>query len=237
MKKYILLVLLFFSWQHSTDAQEEKTYYRIMSAKSSFAGKCIQDNSNVSGAEDFLIEDWKDGNRRQEWELIPAEDGSTPTYYIRNRNSRRFIGQGTELVDKFYYTQSTPALSTSPKWTITDIGDGIVTINTTDEYGVVRFLNAADLKKSPERIYTAKTAKKSGFAWRIVDAKTDPTAISETTIKGTKVSVLDGHIIVAGTDNYEIRDLQGRNIDRKKRLSKGIYIVTTKEKSYKVLIK
>ncbi len=237
MKKYILTALLLLSWQHYADAQGEKTYYRIMSAKSSFAGKCIQDHSNVSGADDFLIEDWQEGNKRQEWELIPSEDNGATTYYIRNRNSRRYIGQGTELVDKFYYTQSTAALSTSPKWTITDIGDGIVTISTTDEYGVIRFLNAADLKKSPERIYSAKTAKKTGSAWRIIDAKADPTAISETTIKGDKVSVLNGHIIVAGTDDYEIRDLQGRNIDREKRLPKGIYIVTTKEKSYKVLIK
>ncbi len=238
MKKYLLIALLFYYYGLSAEAQEEKTYYRIMSAKPSFAGKCIQDHSNTNGADDYLIEDWNANNKRQEWDLIPADDNDNTLYYIRNRNSRRYIGQATTLVDnKYYYTASTPALSSSPKWTVTDIGDGMVTFSTTDEYGVIRFLNAADIKKSPERIYSTKAAKKTGFAWRIINAKADPTAIKSQTDKSIKVSALNGHIIVAGTDDYTISDLQGRSISPDSRLQKGVYIVTTKEESFKVLIK
>lgn len=238
MKKYPLIALLLFFYGFSAEAQEEKTYYRIMSAKPSFAGKCIQDHSNTSGADDYLIEDWEKDNKRQEWDLIPADDNDKTLYYIRNRNSRRYIGQVTTLVDdKYYYTASTPALSSSPKWTVTDIGDDMVTFSTTDEYGVVRFLNAADLKKSPERIYSPKAAKKTGFAWKIIDAQTDPTAINSQISQKTKVSTLNGHIIVSGTDDYTISDLQGRSISPDNRLPKGVYIVTTKDESFKVLIK
>lgn len=236
MRRFVLSAVLLFLWTMQAVAEEEKTYYRIMSAKTTFAGKCIQDHTNNSnGADDFLIEDWDADNRRQEWELIPAADSAQ--YYIRNRATRKYIGQATTLVNKFYYTQLGTMQTNSPAWTVTDIGDGLVTFNMTDEYGVVRFLNAADTSKSPERIYSAKSSKKSGFAWRLVDATADPTAIGGIKAENVTVAVLSNKIVVNGCNDYTVHDMQGRQVSGGKRMAKGIYIVTAKGKSFKVLIK
>ena len=236
MKKTFIIAALTFCCHHLLFAQTEKTYYRIMSAKSEFKNKCIEDHTNIlNGTDDFIINDWEAGNLKQEWELIPNSDSTS--FYIRNRNSRRFIGNTTSIVnDKFFYTQNSITQSSSPTWTLTTLNNGQILISTQDPYGATRFLNATNTSRNPERIYILNNAQSTGFAWYIIDASIDPTAVKDVAESPIKVSVINRQIIVSGSREFSVFNLLGQPVPTDRELIDGIYLVKVKDRIFKISI-
>ena len=236
MKKTFIIAALTFCCHHLLFAQTEKTYYRIMSAKSEFKDKCIEDHTNNSnGSDDYLINDWEAGNLNQEWELIPNSDSTS--FYIRNRYSRRFIGNTTSVVnERFFYTPNGLTQSSSPTWTLTALDNGQTLISTQDPFGATRFLNATNTSHSPERIYILNNAKNTGFAWYIIDASIDPTAVKDVVESPIKVSVLNRQIIVSGSRKFSVFNLQGHPVPTDRELIDGIYLVKVKDHVFKISI-
>lgn len=214
------------------------TYYRIMSAKHTFSNYCIQDNTNNNnGSNDFLISEVDSSDVHQHWMIIPNAD--TSAYYIRNRYSKRYIGQSYIITNNFYYAQNAAVESTAAAWRILPIKDDQVAFCTTDEYGVSRFLNAADITAdTPDKISYTSTAVSSGFAWIVVNILTGTTGISKTLADKTPpVFVLGHQIIVNGTNKYRILDMSGRTLPNGSTLPRGIYIVIVNGQSYKIFVK
>ena len=236
MKKTLIIAALTFCCHHLLFAQTEKTYYRIMSAKSEFKNKCIEDHTNIlNGTDAFIINDWEAGTLKQEWELIPNSDSTS--FYIRNRNSRRFIGNTTSIVnDKFFYTQNSITQSSSPTWTLTTLNNGQILISTQDPYGATRFLNATNTSRNPERIYILNNAQSTGFAWYIIDASIDPTAVKDVAESPIKVSVINRQIIVSGSREFSVFNLLGQPVPTDRELIDGIYLVKVKDRIFKISI-
>jgi len=240
MKKLIIILVslvgLFYTENTWAQTASESTYYRIMSAKHTFSTRCIQDNTNNNdGSNDFLISEVDSSDLHQEWMLIPNED--TTAYYIRNHYSMRYIGQSTVITNNFYYTQNASIQSSAAQWRIIPIKDNQVTFSTTDDFGVTRFLNAADITiDTPDKISYVSTAASSGFAWIIVNTNT--TGINKVLAnKEVNVFVLGHQIIINGTNSYRIYDILGRTMQNGSNLPQGIYIVSTGGLSFKVFVK
>lgn len=242
MKKLIIILAslagLFCTENSYAQTSSETTYYRIMSAKHTFSTCCIQDNSsNSNGSNDFLISVVDSSDLHQQWMLIPNQDSTA--FYIRNRYSNRYIGQSCVITNNFYYTQNAAIESTAAQWRITPIKDDQVAFSSIDEFGVTRFLNAADITaNTPDKISYISTSGYSGFAWIIVKINSGTTDLKKVSAnKDANVFVLGRQIIVNGTNNYCIYDISGRTMQQGQALPHGIYIVSTHGQSFKVFVK
>ncbi|MDD4760485.1 MAG: hypothetical protein PHU66_06705 [Bacteroidaceae bacterium] len=242
MKKLIIILAslagLFCSINIYAQTSSGTTYYRIMSAKHTFSTCCIQDNSsNSNGGNDFLISVVDSSNLHQQWMLIPNQDSTA--FYIRNCYSNRYIGQSYVITNNFYYTQDAAIESTAAQWRITPIKEDQVAFSSIDEFGVTRFLNAADLTAdTPDKISYISTSGYSGFAWILVKINTGTTGLNNVSLnKDINVSVLGRQIIVNGTNDYRIYDISGRAMQNGQILPHGIYIVSTHGQSFKVFVK
>lgn len=240
MRKYnflfAVLGVLLYSGTLVAQSTAAKTYYRILSAKPAFADCCIQDNSgNNNGSDDFLITAVNASSLLQQWELIPNED--TTAYYIRNRVSKRYIGTSSVLTGKFYWTQNTISLALNPAWTMIKLKESQVALRTVDEFGVSRFLNAADTTANmPDRISSISYKQNTGFAWIIEDASSSPSGVRDLS-KDIRVSVVGRQIMVSGTTDYRVYDSSGSIVSEASALERGFYIVLAEDEAFKIFIK
>ena len=222
------------------DYPEANNIYRIMRARSSYSKYCIEDmNRVVASITKYQVVPYEMDNHYQEWAFTPVPD-KTDVYKIRNRLSGYYLTPEVKTVDclkgTYGFVLGTKNAKDMIEWDVTPIEDGQVIISSIDQHGVRRYLCASDTTYAPTVISSIKQAKGSRLAWRLVDASLDPAGIGTAKTGKIHVSVLDGKIIVAGTDRYRLYDVQGRQLDPEKRLNKGTYIVTAAGDSHKVII-
>ncbi len=80
------------------------------------------------------------------------------------------------------------------------------------------------------------------MGWLVVSDNPNPNeevsvaGVSSSATSSLQVEVSDGHIIVKGTDSYSVYALNGMQMDKNARLSKGVYIVRTADQAVKVLV-
>lgn len=222
-------------------ATGEMTYYRIYSAKNEYQNKCIQDNNyGVNNQKyKFLVEDCATDNKNQFFKFIPdTSDGDTTKYFIQNALSSRYIINKTQQIYK-YFVYLNGYKSDATSFNVTHITKDQVLISATDEYGTARYLCASDSAlNSPESLVMSET-EGSSFAWHIAKVTNDPSAIisSQMDNNDISISVLNGQIVVAGTEDYNIYDLCGRKLPATGHRSHGIYIVHAGAKSFKVSVR
>ena len=75
------------------------------------------------------------------------------------------------------------------------------------------------------------------MGWLVVSDDLNPTGINETaTDQSINVYVENKHIVVEGTQSYEIFNVNGQSMNKNTSLSNGLYIVKTPKKVVKVLV-
>ena len=75
------------------------------------------------------------------------------------------------------------------------------------------------------------------MGWLVVSDDLNPTGINETTTdQSINVYVENKHIVVEGTQSYEIFNVNGQSMNKNTSLSNGLYIVKTPKKVVKVLV-
>ena len=117
----------------------------------------------------------------------------------------------------------------------TPVGDGQVTM-TYQEGTTTRYMLVGDTERSPE-IFEKKGHKDSSRAWLIYPSTAVPSDIH--TASGTQVSIqaVGRRIVVSGTSNYDVYDIQGRRVDSEAELLPGVYVVEAAGTVKNVLVK
>lgn len=220
----------------ATDENDQKIYYKIVSADPQYGKKCLEDNSATSGTSPykFLINDLADDNRYQEWELI-ADASADNKYYLRNRQSRRYVStKGTWVGQYMSAENATTKLSTDP-YEFIELTHDQVAIKYNDGASD-NYLFVADSTQSVPAFDEYSLAN-SRWAWVVSSPDGTPVSIKDITAgKDADITVENRRIKVNGTDRFEVFDIEGRQLDSKGTRQPGIYIVVVNNVAYKVAV-
>ena len=220
----------------ATGENAQKIYYKLVSADPQYGKKCLEDNSATSGTSKykFLINNLADDNRYQEWELI-ADADSDNKYYLRNRQSRKYVStKGTWVGQYMSAENATTKLSTDP-YEFVELTSGQVAIKYNDGASD-NYLFVADSTQSVPAFDEYSLAN-SRWAWVVSSADGTPVSIKDITAdKNAEISVENRQIKVNGTDRFEVFDIEGRQLDSKGTRQPGIYIVVVNNVAYKVAV-
>ena len=229
------------TWLSSAINLNTDSSYCIVNGYSSFTNICLQSNQTTENTTNFKYTFAKrePGNTAQEWQLIPVT-GDTSSFYIRNVQTHYYINALPQSGGSYYYTSPIISKLYAQPWTITELTNGQVLISCLDSYDIRYYMHATDTTSGTMPPFRSiRLSQNSRFAWNIILAGDSLINGITNVIYGNniKVTTLDNQIIVTGTDNYRVFDLQGINITSQKYFAKGIYLVATKEKTFKVSIK
>lgn len=215
------------------DSTGATIYYKIFSASPLYEGMCLQDNTRTDTQYPFGLAAHEAGSRQQEWTLVP---GTTEgTYLLKNRATYRFVAAAGNWVDAFFATGFAAKANAANQLLFTPVGDGQVTM-TYQEGTTTRYMLVGDTERGPE-IFEKKGHKDSSRAWLIYPSTAVPSDIH--TASGTQVSIqaVGRRIVVSGTSNYDVYDIQGRRVDSEAELLPGVYVVEAAGTVKNVLVK
>ena len=218
----------------ATDENDQKIYYKIVSADPQYGKKCLEDNSATSGTSKykFLINNLADDNRYQEWELI-ADADSDNKYYLRNRQSRKYVSTKGTWVDNYLSAENTTTKMSTDPYEFIELTHDQVAIKYNDGASD-NYLFVADSAQNVPTFDKYNLAD-SRWAWFVSDPNGTPVSIKDITAdKNAEISVENRQIKVNGTDRFEVFDIEGRQLDSKGTRQPGIYIVVVNNVAYKV---
>lgn len=225
------------------DADGNKLYYKIMSAATGYENKCIEDNIRNAGSNNYnyILNDTVSDNNFQQWQIVPNTIGRE-FYYVKNRRSMRYMKNEGVWAGTFIALEGggTNKYSTKP-FEFYAIGNNQVVIRYTDTDGSTHYLNAIDSGTVQINKIVLSRAQNTTYAWKVVNLDGTP-ATGIKSITGDNagrigIAVINRSIVVNGTDNYQIHDLQGRPVAKEAVLPAGTYIVNAEGRGYKVLVK
>jgi hypothetical protein len=219
----------------STD--ENQVWYYIASARPEYVNKGITDIVDQAHPHiKFAIETIDVNNDRQQWKVVKKNDITTDKrVHFINKATGHLIQTASVTSNWFNYTQYTRQTDGSNGWDTKFIGDGQFEIYAMENDGIVRYLNLASQSQQHPDLLEENT-KDTGFAWLFTKVG-DDTALKTQTPDQPCIYVKDKRIYVMESDDYTIRNTQGISIDRSANLSVGVYLITVREKTYKIIVK
>ena len=208
-----------------------ETWYSILSAKRGLENLALTDNSSENDDYPITANGFNQEDNSQQWKLV--KDESTNRIKIVSRKSGLHILTASSVIDKFNAT-SLGWVAKNPGFEYTYLGLGQYALYGTEEDNIVRYLGLQDIDGTQIELNTDNLVS-SDFAWTFKETGTG-TNVSGTSSGTVKITVADGHIIVTGTDEYQITSAQGMIMPKHAKLQKGIYIVSYNGQSTKVTI-
>lgn len=215
------------------DSDGNAIYYKIFSASPQYEGMCLQDDTRTNTQYPFGLASHEADNKYQEWILIP---GTTEgTYQLRNRGTWRYIATNGSWQDAFFSINYSAKASKDNEILFTSQGEGQITM-TYLQGTTTQFMLVGDTDRGPE-IFEKKGHKNTTRAWIIYPTNSVPSDV--TAAESTRVSIqaVGRHIVVNGTRNYDVYDIQGRRVDNETELLPGVYVVEAAGTVKNVLIK
>ena len=206
----------------------EVKQFHIFSACSELDGYCVEDVTRQSSVIPYRVMPLDMQSKLQQFNFVVVKK-DTSQYYIRNDSTYRYLKATPNLGSLLHPVQFATIRSDTKAFTVTAIeGTDQVLLGIEGDDGVMRYLSANDSTTMGTPVL-ADAVKDSRFAWRIVEASIDPTAIR--TLRGPAgrpvVRVEGRRILVGGDDSFQLFDLQGRRLNAALPQPPGIYMVHT----------
>ena len=203
------------------DANGATIYYKIFSAAPRNSGLCLQDESKNDGKYAYLLAEHETDNRYQEWQFVP---GDTPdTYLLRNRATYRYISTTGSWINTFFAITFATKKTFDNEILFTPIGDGQVTM--TYKNGVTtHYMLAGDSGAGPD-VFDGTNNFNTSRAWYVFPLGSVPTNVAEAKQGKVSIQAINRRIVVSGTHQYRVHDIQGREVEADSELLPGIYVV------------
>ncbi|MDL2323502.1 hypothetical protein LJC52_05915, partial [Bacteroidales bacterium OttesenSCG-928-A17] len=214
------------------------TWYYITNTMEGYTNKCMTDVTALSENVKFSVEDIDKTSEYQQWKVLRnSADPLDKKVQFVNKATNNIIQTNSVPYGLFTYIQYTTTFSESNGWNLNYIGDKQYEISGEETDGVVRYLFAADESFTFPEVYV-EGALNSAFSWEFVMVEGPGVGIDPIiTEDNIKVYVEDKKIVVKGTDDYRVWNIQGIQLVKDIRLSNGVYIVRLPNRSVKVLVK
>jgi hypothetical protein len=160
-----------------------------------------------------------------------------------NRATGNAIMTSSLLSGDYRYTQATGNPEESNGWYVSHLGEGQYEIYG-EEDGLMRYLNASSQDDDRPDRHKAGHSLNTGFAWIFADTVIpNATGIDDGHSAGmdkaasVRIYAAHGRIVVEGCSEYTVRNMQGNAVAADAVLPVGIYFVTARGKTTKVLVK
>ena len=216
------------------DVQGNVIYYKIFSAAPDCAGLCLTDNTaDVSTDYKYLMTGNEADNRYQEWRLIADETAGC--YHLRNRATYRYVSTSGTYVDIFYAITFATKKAIDNEILFTPIGDGQVTM-TYKNGTTTHYMLAGDSGAGPD-IFDGTSHYSTNRAWYVFPLGTVPVTAAEAKQGSVTIQAFNRRIVVSGTRDYRVYDIQGREVEADSELLPGIYVVEAEGEVKNVLVR
>ena len=204
--------------------------------KNAKTGKCLTDAVTATqGKAYFSLDDLKtDGKETQQWKLM-AKTGSRMNFI--NRATGNVIPTNTAL-DRYYYLQYAANPEESDGWNVSSIGENQYAVFSVNAAGTVNYWYSTTPDR-PTEAYPDDNVKNSAYAWMFSVADEEHlSGVTQPVIReNIRIYSSGKRIYVEGCDDYKIMTVVGTPVDRNENLPAGIYLVTVKGKTTKILVK
>ena len=206
-----------------------------MNIRNPKTGKYLTDAVSSAPGTNFTLEN-KDGSSfLQQWKMLSKENGNVD---FVNRATGNIISTETNL-NKYYYVDYTVNPAGSVGWKYAPTANNAVqyVVSSTDADGVTSYWNAATDGQTPDP-YSAGKAVNSTYTWIFSWVEEIYTALQPPAVPDNiRVYSANRRIYVEGCDEYKITAISGIQVRKNSELPLGIYLVTVKGKTTKILVK
>jgi hypothetical protein len=211
----------------------ETAWLGIQSVRSALSGKYL---TEVETAGDIqlamqdrnLIAD----NHRRQWKIVnnPASGGAVN---FVNRATGHLISS-TPVYGIYDYARF--ADTESAGWTINTLENSQYEVRT-GSVDTGKYWYAATDGEAPAN-YAAGASLNTGFAWKFqLIAEEIPNAINRPQYDNIRVYAQNRRIYVEGVDQYRVYTIYGTPVNGNDELPAGVYLITIKNKTTKILVK
>ena len=215
----------------STDTQITWMYLQNTKTKNYLTDESIEEEARFS-----LVADLNESFlSSQQWKLVYNDDDRIN---FINRATGNIISTKTHF-DRYYYLFNTADPAESGGWNLEPLGSNQFAISTTTPEGLVNYWYATT-QDEPTTPYTPGYVLNTPYAWMFTVAEEqDLTGINEPSVRENDIRAYsyNKRIYVDGEPDFRIISVYGTPILRNENLPTGIYLVTVKGKTTKVLVK
>jgi hypothetical protein len=207
-------------------------WFAIRNAQNGGTDKCLTEIETTENIK-FSMQDFASTNRRQQWKIVsnPGQNGSVN---FVNRETGHLISSTPVYDLSYYYVQY--AGSEGAGWSIDELGNNQYEVRTGPAAAGNYWYAATD--GQPTAMYTKGASLNTGFAWKFQFCDEEIlTAIEAPQQDRIRVYVQDRRIYVEGADQYRVYTVYGTTVNANGQLPVGVYLVTTKNKTTKILVK
>jgi hypothetical protein len=196
--------------------------------------KYLTDAVSIAPGKNFTMET-QNISLSQQWKMIAKGNGNVE---FVNRATGNIISTTANL-NRYYFLDYTgnPAESNGWKYAAISAASNQYEIFTTSADGAISYWNATTEGEAPAT-YSAGNTANTTYAWAFSWVDEVYTAIEQPEVlDNTRVYVRNRRIYVEGCDEYRITSISGMQVRKNIELPSGIYLVTTKAKTTKILVK
>lgn len=208
-------------------------WYKVSNA--SLTDKYFEDSASSASKVNLSLND-KSDIENQLWKI--TQNGTKVS--LINKGTANYI-QTKSTVDRteplYNYILLTGEAGDSEGWTLNYVGAGQYVLEGVEEDGNTRYLCAVTEGTAADE-YDQSKLPFSAFAWKFEKISTEGVSIPDVQAVGEfNVYSEDRKIVVTGTDDYTVRNVQGITVNKEAQLPVGIYLVTVNGKTTKILVK
>jgi hypothetical protein len=212
---------------------DETAWLGIQSAQSDLSGKYL---TEVETAGDIQLsmqaQNLTIDSHRQQWKIVDNPEVEGSVNFV-NRATGHLISSAP-VYDIYNYAQYTTVENTG--WTIDYLENDQYEVRTGNLDTGKYWYAATEGEASAD--YVAGASLNTGFAWKFRLKDEDiPDAIYIPEYDNIRVYAKNRRIYVEGADQYRVYTVYGTNVNGNSELPVGIYLVTVKNKTTKVLVK
>jgi hypothetical protein len=214
-------------------SDDETVWMGIQSAQSDLSGKYLTEVETAGEIQlSMQAQNLTIDSHRQQWKIVSNPDSEGSVNFV-NRATGHLISS-TPLCDIYDYAQY--AAAENAGWTIDELGNNQYEVRT-GNLNTGKYWYAATDGKAPAN-YVAGASLNTGFAWKFRLKDDDVIdAIYTPEYDNIRVYAKNRRIYVEGADQYRVYTVYGTNVNGNSELPVGIYLVTVKNKTTKVLVK
>jgi hypothetical protein len=213
--------------------EEDPLWMTIRNARAN--NRYLTDAVSTEPVKNFTLRSLDAGSQAQQWQMIAKGNGRVE---IINRATGNIISTTTNL-NKYFFLDSTTDPETTVGWSYAQINSSPTQyeVFTTSDGGIVSYWNATVEGQAPE-VYMAGNTGNSAYAWIFSWVAKNSTDLNSPVIReDIRVYSQDRRIYVVDCDEYRITTIYGVPVPTNVDLPAGIYLVTAKGITKKVLVK
>lgn len=213
---------------------ETETWYNLTNCSASFEKWSVKEDKSEEADAKLVLEQSQGNDASAQWKAIKANVGEG--VHFVNRATGNSLATESAVFGAFNLLQPTSELSVGNGWTPVYLGNLQYAFKATDVDGVMRYLGAtASTATNSDEVDPEKLAG-SVYSWKLQKVDETVTGIARIEGEGEGFRVEGRRVVADKGVDISVFTTAGVAVQADRQLEPGVYVVTAKGKSSKVLI-